>query len=166
MGATYIPIANNTLTSDAASVTFNNFTGYTDLILIANCRGSNDVESDINLQFNADTGSNYSMTRMYGQVSTAGTDRASNASSIVVGRQGGTVFAPNIIHIFNYSNSTSHKSIIARSGHHSSDASAITLANVGMYRSNNAITSITLIQTGAQNYKTGSSFSLYGIKAA
>jgi hypothetical protein len=165
MSATYIPIANSTLTSNAASVTFNNFSGYTDLILIANCRGSSDTDSDINLRFNADTGSNYSMTRMYGQTSTAGSDRASSATSINFGRQGGTVFAPNIIHIFNYSNSTAHKSILARSGHHSSDASAITLMNVGMYRNNDAITSITLIQTGAQDYKTGSTFSLYGIKA-
>lgn len=166
MSATYIPISNTTLTSNQSSVTFNNFNGYTDLIIIANCRGSNDIESDINLQFNSDTNSNYSMTRMYGQTSTAGTDRLSSRTDINFGRQGGTVFAPNIIHIFNYSNSTSYKSILVRSGHHSSDASAITLMNVGMYRSNNAITSITFIQTGAQNYKTGSTFSLYGIKAA
>lgn len=164
--STMIPIANNTLTSNTASVTFSNIPqDYTDLVLVFNPRGSSDVESDINIRFNSDSGSNYSMTRMYGQGATKGSDRQTNTTDINIGRQGGSVFAINIVNIMNYSNSSTFKTVVARSGHATS-GSSITLGNCGLWRSTSAITSINLIQTGAQSYKTGSSFTLYGIKAA
>lgn len=164
--STMTPIATNTLTSNAASVTFNNIPqSYTDLVLVFNPRGSNDVESDINIRFNSDSASNYSVTRMYGQVSTAGSDKTTSSTDLNIGRQGGSLFAINMINIMSYSNSSIFKSVIARYGHATS-GSSITVETIGLWRSTSAITSITLIQTGAQSYKTDSSFTLYGIKAA
>ena len=164
--ATYEPIATTTLSSNTATVTLSNIPNtYTDLIIVATLRGSNDTESDIWITINSDNGSNYSSTRMYAQSSSTGTDRGTNSTSINIGRQGGTVFAPNIIQFFNYANTNVYKSILARSGHATSGA-PISLANVGLWRSTAAITSISFIQLGAQSYKTGSTFTLYGIKAA
>lgn len=164
MAKTYTPLATQTLASDAASVTFSSISGaYTDLVLVMSVKGSSDIESDINLRVNSDTASNYSYTRIYGQAA-VGSDRASTQTSINIGRQGGGAFAPNIMHFMNYANTTTNKTILNRSGHASTDA--ITLVNVGLWRSTSAITSITLLQSGAQSYKTNCTFTLYGIKAA
>jgi hypothetical protein len=164
MAITYEPIATTTLGTAAASVTFSTISGaYTDLVLVMNIRGSSDVESDIGMQLNSDTGSNYSMTRIYGQAS-VGTDRNSNSTSINFGRQGGDSFALNIMHLMDYANTTTYKTILNRSGH--AGTSSIVLANVGLWRNTAAISTITLIQTGAQNYKAGCTFTLYGIASA
>jgi hypothetical protein len=81
MAITYEPIATTTLGSDAVSVTFSTISGaYTDLVLVMNIRGSSDIESDIGMQLNSDTGSNYSMTRIYGQAASTGSDRTSNSN--------------------------------------------------------------------------------------
>ena len=164
MAKTYEPIATTTLGSAAASVTFSTISGaYTDLVLVMSIRGSSDIESDIGMQLNSDTGSNYSMTRIYGQAS-VGTDRNSNSTSINFGRQGGDLFALNIMHLMDYANTTTYKTILNRSGH--AGTSSIVLANVGLWRNTAAISTITLIQTGAQNYKAGCTFTLYGIASA
>jgi hypothetical protein len=81
MAKTYEPIATTTLGSAAASVTFSTISGaYTDLVLVMSIRGSSDIESDIGMQLNSDTGSNYSMQRIYGQGASAGSDRNSNSN--------------------------------------------------------------------------------------
>lgn len=166
MASTYTPITTTTLGSDTATVTLSGIVGtYTDLVVVATTRGSSDTESDIWIRVNSDSSANYSSTRMYAQNSSTGTDRGSNSTSINIGRQGGSVFAPNIIQFMNYSNTNVFKTILARSGH-ATAGSPIILANVGVYRSTNAITSISFIQLGAQSYKAGSTFTLYGIKAA
>jgi hypothetical protein len=85
-------------------------------------------------------------------------------TSINFGRQGGDSFALNIMHLMNYANTTTYKTILNRSGH--AGTSSIVLANVGLWRNTAAISTITLIQTGAQNYKAGCTFTLYGIASA
>lgn len=160
--STMTPIANITLSSNTTPVTFNNIPQtYTDLLIVANARGSSDIESDINIIFNGDTAANYSDTRMYADAN-VGSDRHTNYNYIIVGRQGATTFAPNIIHIMNYTNTNMFKTVISRSGH----SNVITMTNVGIWRSTSAITSISFTQGGAQSYKSGSSFTIYGIKAA
>ena len=64
-GSTYTPIATTTLGSAASSVTFSSISGsYTDLILITN-PSSATTDQSIYVQFNADTGTNYSMSQHY-----------------------------------------------------------------------------------------------------
>jgi hypothetical protein len=62
----------------------------------------------------------------------------------------------------NYSNSTTHKTVFARSG----SAYTGTNANVGLWRNTAAVTSATVANSSAANFDIGSTFSLYGIKAA
>jgi hypothetical protein len=160
MPSTYEPIATTTLTTTAATVTLSNIPGtYTDLVVVANIT-SQSTSDDTKLQFNGDTNSNYSFTRMYvenGVVS----DRNSNLTSAFLGRNSTTVTA-NIFHIMNYSNTTTYKTALGRSGF----GTGITLANVALWRSTSAITSITFLPFSSNNFTSGSTFTIYGIKAA
>jgi hypothetical protein len=63
--------------------------------------------------------------------------------------------------IFNYSNTTTNKSVLGRA----SNPSANTTACVGLWRNTAAITSVSVYGVGA-NFTVGSTFTLYGIKAA
>lgn len=163
MPVTYEPIASTTLGATAADVTFSSIPGtYTDLVIvIANTitSGSGDA---INMQFNSDTGSQYSQTRLYGTGSgSPGSDRSSSQTSIFyVGYSSTSNPSANIISIMNYSNTTTNKTCI-----HRANNDALTLAGVGLWRSTSAITTIRLFPSSG-NFASNSVFTLFGIKAA
>jgi hypothetical protein len=160
---TYEPIATTTLTSAVPSVTFGSIPQtYTDLIIVQNSIGTVSNDS-VNLQFNSDTGSNYSVTRLTGNGSAAASNRYSNQPSLQIGdyQQTSSEFAIYTAHIMNYSNSTTNKTVLSRSN----TASQWVALMVGLWRNTAAITSIRLLP-GSGNFSAGSTFTLYGIKAA
>jgi hypothetical protein len=170
MTATYEKIATTTVSgSSTTAVNFTSFSGYTDLILQVNDQVSS--PSGIKIRFNSDTGSNYSMTTLQGNGSSASSFRTTNATSIYNNLINGDSttsnnFTPHIIQIQNYSNTTTNKTLLWRFGNSiqaggSGDLAAI----VGLYRSTSAITSIEVSVWNAVNFIAGSTFTLYGIKA-
>jgi hypothetical protein len=156
--STYEPIATQTLGSTATSVTFSSITGtYTDLVLIFGGKGS--TGGNVTFQFNSDTGSNYSSTIIYGDGSSAGSVRGSNQTSMNIGSTG-TDISTDTFSIMNYSNSTTYKTVLGRYSRADEVGS-----KVGLWRSTSAITSIVVGVSGG-NFSIGSTFTLYGIKAA
>ena len=164
MTVTYEKIATSTLGSDTATITFSSISGsYTDLVLIENGKVSAGNGSYSRIRFNSDTGSNYSGTYLSGNGTAANTERFSNMTFMVVASLAAveTNFNHNaIINIQNYSNSTTYKTILARLN----NAAAATDAAVGLWRSTSAITSIEYYLNSG-SWATGSTFTLYGIKA-
>lgn len=164
--STLTPIATNTLASATASVTFSSIPqSYTDLVLVINAGET--VAGDIGyLQFNSDTATNYSCTVVYGNGTTASSSRLSNTTYIaVLGRSVGmnsSLTDNAIVNIMNYANSTTYKTTISRSNVPSYGTSG----DVGLWRSTAAITSILIGVTGGRSWLSGSSFTLYGVKAA
>ena len=160
MPSTYEPIATTTLGSASSSVTFSSISGaYTDLVLIVNSARTTGNDS-VSLEFNGDTGTNYSRTILYGTGSAAASYREANSSIIEIGIQDASN-STNIFNIMNYSNTTTYKTVLAR-------ANATTVrvqAGVGLWRSTSAITSIKLA-TGGSTFISGSTFTLYGVKSA
>jgi hypothetical protein len=160
--STYSPIASQTLTSSVSSVAFTNIPQYfTDLIIIED--GNSTGSTNINMRFNNDSGSNYSRTRMYGDGSGVGSDRNSNQTSIndIIATTNSTTSRGNYIaQIQNYSNTTTYKTAIFRG-----NDSQYTMGAVGLWRSTSAINSIDLICGDAANFRSGSTFNLYGIAA-
>ena len=162
MAITYEPIATATGTGSSDTVTFSSIPStYTDLVLIVtgSCDGGGFA-----LNFNSDTASNYSMTYIAGNGSSASSNRQTSASRIDAGGiiGGQTINSNTIISIQNYSNSTTNKTILSRANTASSEVVAI----VGLYRSTSAITSISLTAiNGSGLFIDGSGASLYGIKA-
>lgn len=160
-GSTYTPIATTTLGSAAANVTFNSFSGYTDLVLVFNGRCTSTGGWNLFFQFNSDTGTNYSATSLYGTGSSAVSGRGSNNSQLggwfVDGTNVGTVIAQ----IMNYSNTSTYKTVIGRGNNTGVGVDA----RVGLWRNTAAITSM-LIYSNGGDWLTGSTFTLYGIASA
>lgn len=167
-GRTYTPLARTTISTATASVTFSSISSsYTDLILIINCGDSLPAETH-NFRFNSDTGTNYSLTTLYGNGSTTATARESNRTNgcfayFVVADS--PVEYMSILHIMNYSNTTTFKAALSRSNRASANNYPGAEAIVNLWRNTSAITSITLFPN-AGNFVSGSTISLYGIAAA
>jgi hypothetical protein len=162
-GSTYTPIATTTLGSAQASVTFNSFSGYTDVILVCNFGTAKGSQDGLLFRVNSDSGSNYSVTRVNGNGSTATSDRTTNATSMIAGGvDGNDVTSTAIYHLMNYANTTTYKTVLMRNGF----AGAVTNGTAGLWRSTSAVTSITLSAESASNLRAGSTFTLYGIAAA
>ena len=160
-GNTYVAIAEQTLGSAAASVTFSSIPGtYTDLVLVLSVQDASG--NTFALQFNGDTSTNYSRTRLLGDGSAASSGRTTNATSMVFNYVGTTTseFSASIANVMNYSNATTYKTALVRSN----AAPVGTSASVGLWRSTSAITSITI--NAGSTFATGSTFSLYGIASA
>ena len=170
MATTYEPIATTTLGSAQASYTFSSISAaYTDLVLVASAKSSLTTTTQVKLTFNGDTTTNYSWTRLIGDGSAASSARGTTQAYVEVGYiagNSGTV-QPDmfILNIQNYSNATTYKTFLSR-WQSMNAANAYVAAVVGLWRKTpEAITSITLTPTSA-NFDTGSTFTLYGIKAA
>ena len=164
-GSTYTPIATTTLSSSTSSYTFSSIPStYTDLVLIVRGKMVSGAY-DTALRFNGDTGTNYSRTILTGTGSAASSGRGTSQNVMYIDGNGvkDTTFNSNdIIHIMNYSNSTTYKTAISRSN----NAGTGVDANVGLWRNTAAITSITILAMSSGTWDTGSTFTLYGIASA
>jgi hypothetical protein len=160
MPATYEPIATTTLGSAAADVTFSSISGaYTDLIIVSNILRAS--TSDTRMQINGDTGNNYSYTFLGSNSSSSQSFRVTNAPQWDLGYATSAQPTTLITQIQNYSNTTTFKTAISRFNSTTGDLAAF----ASLWRNTAAITSVKFFQT-AGNLSAGSTFTLYGIKAA
>lgn len=166
MPKTYEPITSQTLASNQTTVTLSSIPQtFTDLVLVVSSQGTRATfGGDLTVKINSDTGSNYSITSLTGNGSTASSARASNQSSLSLGGDIGpastSTYTPTIIHFFNYSNTTTYKTILSR---HNNAGQRVALI-CGLWRSTSAITQLDLTANG-YDYVSGSTFTLYGVKA-
>ena len=164
MPATYEPIATQTLTVAAADIFFNSIPQtYTDLVLVMS--GGCAANSGIGFRVNGSNSSIYSVTFLEGITSATSFKYTSqnwlrigyNASwSVGLGQNA-------ILNFQNYSNTTTNKTILSRVNSIEMNCAG---ASIGMVGSTSAITSINLMTSNGNTYNVGSTFTLYGIKAA
>ena len=163
---TYTPIESRTLTSATTTVTFSSIPAtYTDLILVANTIVSSGTGAELSIRFNSDTATNYSNTYLLGTGSATATGRGTSFTYADCGYLSSNSGNPNtrILHIQNYANTTTYKTIISRA---SGVNGAQVTAYVNLWRKTpEAINSITIFSASSLTYATGSTFTLYGIKA-
>jgi len=161
MAKTYEPISTTTLGSAAASVTFSSIPQtYTDLVLIASTQTSNNV--DVFMRFNSDTANNYSSTNIVGNGTSASSTRLSSRSDIIImSGNPSTSISTYVLNIFNYTNATTYKSCLIRS-----NLGDRVAAIVGLWRATPAAITTINIRVDTGTFNTGSTFTLYGIKAA
>jgi hypothetical protein len=167
MPNTYTELRKTTVGTATSSVTLDltGISGYTDLIVVATMPSSGAVTTAV--RFNSDTATNYSTTLLVGSAGGAASYRESNKSyGITGGLVSGLGANSNfILHIQNYANTNTFKTILSRSNSATNNEVG---ANVILYRSTSAITSINFIDYngGSNTYPVGSTFSLYGIANA
>ena len=163
--ATYEPIATQTVTgSNVTRVTFNSISqSYTDLRLIAVVRDVNGYDV---VEYNNDTANNYSRTYLWSNGTTVDSSNTYGDNGHYVGAETATnTFGSTIMDIMDYTNSTNWKSILAKQ-------SDTPQAFIGLFsythHTNDAITRLDIFgPAGATNsIAVGSTFTLYGIKAA
>lgn len=161
MASTYTPLSTQTLGSSASSITFSSISSaYTDIVLVLASSTVSGAVTNHYLRVNGDTGSNYSYTRLYGDGTSAGSDRGTNSSLILLGEVGTTI-TNNIIHFQNYSNTTTYKTILNRGNATIGTVNGV----VGLWRSTSAINSITVFPISG-SFATGTTATIYGIAAA
>lgn len=159
MAVTYESLASTTLGSAQSSVTFSGISGiYTDLILIAQAKFTANP-SYSGIVFNNDSGSNYSSTFLRSTGSAASSGTNTNAGQISSGSYS-TNFTLDIFNIQNYSNSTVYKCVLYKTNQNND-----VLLRTGTWRNTAAITSVKY-QIDSGNLDVGSTFTLYGVKAA
>ena len=161
MPSTYEPIASSTLGSTASTVTFSSIPStYTDLILIVSATVSSGL-CNVTMTF-GDTSSLYSRTNLIGNGSTAVSNRQSGEALTYICTVANTAQSAGIAQIMNYSNTTTNKSYFLRDTY----AAGAVIQRVGLWRNTAAISTIVLGNDGGTTFAVGSTFTLYGIKAA
>lgn len=161
MATTYEPIATSTVAVAAASITFSSIPAtYTDLKLVVS--GGTTLGGYAYLQFNSDTGSNYSTTRLDGDGAGAASARTTSATFIRTSSALTTTANLTNIDIFSYAGST-FKTTLSNTAADDNGSGRVTPV-VGLWRSTSAITS--LVFTSTNTFATGTTATLYGIKNA
>jgi hypothetical protein len=164
-GATYEPIATQTLASAAASITFSSIAAsWTDLRLVVVTTATT-AAPDIQIQFNGVTTNTYSRTSLIGTGASAISNAASSQTYILLDYSGISTTLPSLYEMdfFSYASSNYKTMLCKTSEDH--NGSGDTCTTVGLWRSTAAITSIYLFLSG-YNFAIGTTATLYGIKAA
>ena len=157
--ATYIALANVTLTSSDASIIFSSIPAtYRDLVVVIN--GKTTGNADIGLIFNSDGGTNYSFVYMGGNGTASASGSATGQGQIVLNAYfwRSTEQATCIAHIMDYSATDKHKTVLSRNNL----AGAGTDAFATRWANTNAITSVE-VRTTANAFDTGTTINLFGI---
>lgn len=162
--STMTPIATITLTSATTTVTFSSIPqNYTDLRIVAAPIGT--VSIQIKSRLNGDSGTNYSNTQLVGDGTTITSARESNVAHIGFDYWYGANSSGGIVtlDLMNYANTTTYKTLIARSG----VGNAGTYTTVGLWRNTTAVNSFQfIVRNNTDTFAAGSTFTIYGIKAA
>jgi hypothetical protein len=163
MPVTYDNIATTTLGTAASEIIFSSIPGtYTDLKIVFTFVPS--AGTYASLQFNSDTGTNYSWTRLSGDGTTAASAFTAT-TSFIRGGVGITATSPIFFSadIFSYAGSTNKTAFTDTSNDQNGTGRKDIV--VGLWRNTAAITSIRIFPaTGT--FSTGSTATLYGIKNA
>jgi hypothetical protein len=164
MPQTYEPIASATGTGSSIVITFDNIPGtYTDLVLVVESPLSQ-FTGTIWVQFNNDTGTNYSATAIDYNISGRNTNQTFAGISAANAQNNGWI---STTHIMNYSNTTTNKTLLNFAGFGGPTENGGPIIRVSLWRSTAAITKVVVStnQTAA-NFTTNATYKLFGIKAA
>lgn len=158
----YVPLANITLGSSAASVTFSSISqAYRDLVFVVNATASSGTPN-LAFQFNGDTASNYTVVTMEG----TGSVTSSASGSLAFGVTGvnspdlSTTIGSSIIQVMDYTATDKHKTSLGRGNN---TANGVTAAAT-RWANTAAITSV-LLKPNSSTFAAGSTFALYGVSA-
>lgn len=169
---TYEAIETYTLAASQASISFSSIPGtYTDLILVATAKSLIAGATDsFGIAVNGVTSATYSRTYLETSGTGAGTSgRQTSQIRIVTDYVMGTAgndFGVYTWNFMNYSNTTTKKTVLYRGGNNSNTGGFNVQTTAYLVPTTSAISSLTIATMNGPNWAIGSTFNLYGIKAA
>ena len=165
---TYVALDKVTVGTATNTISFSSIPAtYTDLVVVISAPTTSDGATP-QFRFNGDTATNYSNTFLEGSGSSATSSRETSQTNIQLSfNVGGNSTNPStsIVHIMNYSNATTFKTLLARWNSASGGTYPGTAATVGLWRKTPEAISSMEIFVATGNFAVGSTFSLYGIAA-
>lgn len=172
MPGSYESIATVTVGSGgAASVEFTSIPStYTHLqiraIVRTNYTGAN--SDGLKINFNNDTGNNYSWHQVGGNGSVAFAQAGSTTGTIYTpyiasNSTGSNIFGASIIDILDYANTNKNKTLRNLTGI-DNNGNGLMMSGSGLWQNTNAITSIKFLQWDGTSFNQHSHFALYGIR--
>jgi hypothetical protein len=161
----FYQIATITLATSAANIEFTSIPAtYTHLQLRVSILSSVQF-GGVAMQFNSDTGTNYSFHNLYGDGAGAFSDAGATQAQMYIYFVGGTTNpSGGVYDILDYANTNKYKTMRGIEGVDANGSGYVNLTS-GNWRSTSAITSIKLTNPSARTFNTNSKFSLYGVKA-
>lgn len=168
-----VPIASATATGSSNSLSFSNIPStFQDLTLVLNARSTNaSTTTQAIMFFNGDVASsNYSATWLNGNGSSASSGRDTNFAQLycVDGMPAASatsgIFSSTTFQILNYTSTSTFKTVLIRQAA-DLNGSGLTRLTVGLWRATPAAITTLGINTVSGNYATGSTATLYGIRA-
>lgn len=175
-GGSYESIASATGTGSAGNIVFNSIPStYSALQIRAIARDTyNDGSSillDLQMQFNGDTGSNYTKHLLTGNGSSASASGGASRTTMEIAAlpsatATSSMMSGMVLDIQDYASTSKYKTVRSFSGMDGNAANTqyvVTLRS-SLWMSTSAVTSITLIPATA--FTTSTTFALYGIKGA
>jgi hypothetical protein len=162
--STEIAIATTTLGSATGSISFTSIPAtYTDLKVVFTGTDNDSAGYSLRLNYNSDTGNNYSFTRLNGD----GSSPSSSSNDTIDYIFCGSLPSTNIpmfceIDVFSYKGSNFKTALITSTTDRNGVGGYIN-KNVGLWRSTSAITSVQLALFSPGAFKIGTTATLYGI---
>jgi hypothetical protein len=170
MPSTYTLISSNILSSSTASVTFSSVPAtYTDLLLKVSARTNNGFNRNyLVLTMNGVGGTSYSIIRLTNDSGTPTSASMSNEASIQEfpangGSSAANTFSNIDIYIPSYT-ASQNKQIAISSAQENTSTSIDITDTAALFKNNSTITTLTIQPNTANDFVSGSSFYLYGIK--
>ena len=147
-----------------SAVEFTGIAGtYSHLQIRGLAKGGETTYSQFKIQFNSDTGANYSTHALYGEGSAAGAEGFSGYSFGAFYSGSTTNFGALVIDVLDYANTNKYKTVRTLAGVDGNGSGIIDLASAG-WRNTNAVTSVKITTAGTGTIAEYSHFALYGIK--
>ena len=162
------------LTSSQSSVTFSSLVDYaTDYqhLQLRWVAGNTNVAANmdnVKLNFNSDTGSNYSYHRLLGSGSSVNSYASTSASYChagTVARGSSVIATANVVDILDWQDTNKYTTVKALIGGTNSSQNLVGLIS-GLWMNTAAITSFTLQAESGDDFRVGGRFSLYGLRIA
>ena len=171
MHGAVVPIAYAVANGTSSAISFTNIPqNYQDLFLVINARSAySSATAQVYTYLNSDGSALYSRSRLYGNGSAATSDRTSNDTAAYIAEIPGAsatsgIFGSGVMHILNYANTSTFKTVLIRSAV-DLNGSGFTHLWVNTYRSTNAIRGFDIFNSSASNFTSGTTATLYGIRS-
>lgn len=165
----WVQLATYTVSSGTPStITFNSIPGTYGVLVLSMTTITASVDGrELGIRFNGDTGSNYQYCRIIAEGSQVFSANASTGGTYARIGDNNLNYSTNLAYIPNYANSSVYKTVqnegIANQGVTNTQNRVYTYT--GVWKSNSAITSISIINEAGAAHGLNSVFSLYGLKA-